>query len=285
MLVLTRRVGETVVVGGAVHVMVVTVKGEEVRLGISAPASVRVDRGEVHQRRRASGSGSPAPAIPLAVPAPGGATCPDPGVSSPVVDPSGCSTGEARREGGRGPAMATIADVRAAYDAATGQWTGCNWPTRYGRLGLELGNFSSRRAKQSAGRWRAIAAGRVDHDNVTAGEEASLVDAAMHLRLRGAVACPGEDQGVRPEVSGRRARRFCAATLAREWEFAAEWLEEAESDARWAEAEAEEAVRAAEDEDWGQAVNHARRACSIETGYGAPRWWGGLKRVIEGAAR
>jgi hypothetical protein len=150
---------------------------------------------------------------------------------------------------------------------------------------LELGNLSSRRARHSAGRWRTIAAGRVDYDDVTAGEEASLVDAALHLRLRWSVACLGADQGGRPEVSGRRARRFCAATLAREWEFAAEWLEEAESDARWAEAAAEEAVRAAEDEDWRQAVSHARQACSIESGYGVPRRWGGLKRVIEGAAR
>ena len=263
MLVLTRHVGETIVIGGAVHVTVAAVKGEGVRLGITAPDSVRVDRWEVHERRQASG----------------------PGVTSPAGHPTGCPTGNREGAGGRSPAPASLADVRAEYEGATGQWTGCDWPKRYGRLGLELDHVSSRRARRTAERWRAVAAGWVASDDVTAGEEAFLVDAALHLRLRGAVACLGEDQGGRPEVSGSRARRVCAAALARQWEFATEWLEETESDARWAEAEAEEAVRAAERQDWGQAVNHARQACLIESGYGTPRRWGGLKRAIEGAAR
>jgi carbon storage regulator len=51
MLVLTRRVGEKVVIDGDIQLVVVAVQGEKVRLGISAPLSVRVDRQEVHQRR------------------------------------------------------------------------------------------------------------------------------------------------------------------------------------------------------------------------------------------
>ena len=51
MLVLTRRVGEEIVINGNIHVMVVAVKGDKVRLGISAPPSVTVDRKEVHDRR------------------------------------------------------------------------------------------------------------------------------------------------------------------------------------------------------------------------------------------
>ena len=51
MLVLTRRVGEEIVIDGNIRVTVVAVKGDKVRLGIIAPPSVAVDRKEVHERR------------------------------------------------------------------------------------------------------------------------------------------------------------------------------------------------------------------------------------------
>ena len=51
MLVLTRRVGEEIVIDGNIRVVVVAVKGEKVRLGISAPPSIAVDRKEVHEKR------------------------------------------------------------------------------------------------------------------------------------------------------------------------------------------------------------------------------------------
>lgn len=52
MLVLTRRVGESIVVDNHIVVQVIGIKGDKVRLGIQAPANVTVDREEVHQRRR-----------------------------------------------------------------------------------------------------------------------------------------------------------------------------------------------------------------------------------------
>lgn len=51
MLVLTRRVGEEIVIGGNVRVKIASVKGEKVRLAIAAPESIRVDRQEIHDRR------------------------------------------------------------------------------------------------------------------------------------------------------------------------------------------------------------------------------------------
>lgn len=51
MLVLTRRLGEEIVIADNVRVKVVAVQGDRVRLGIAAPKSVAVDRLEVHQRR------------------------------------------------------------------------------------------------------------------------------------------------------------------------------------------------------------------------------------------
>jgi carbon storage regulator len=51
MLVLTRRLGEEIVIGGNIRVTVVGVKGDKVRIGVAAPPSVVVDRDEVHLRR------------------------------------------------------------------------------------------------------------------------------------------------------------------------------------------------------------------------------------------
>ena len=51
MLVLTRRIGEEIVIDGNIRVIVTAIKGDKVRLGITAPPSVPVDRKEVHERR------------------------------------------------------------------------------------------------------------------------------------------------------------------------------------------------------------------------------------------
>ena len=51
MLILTRRVGETVMIGGQeVTVTVLGVKGNQIRLGINAPKSVAVHREEIFER-------------------------------------------------------------------------------------------------------------------------------------------------------------------------------------------------------------------------------------------
>jgi len=50
MLILTRRVGETVVIGNDVTVTVLGVKGNQVRLGVNAPREVTVHREEIFER-------------------------------------------------------------------------------------------------------------------------------------------------------------------------------------------------------------------------------------------
>jgi carbon storage regulator len=50
MLILTRRVGETVMIGDDVTVTVLGVKGNQVRMGINAPRTVAVHREEIFER-------------------------------------------------------------------------------------------------------------------------------------------------------------------------------------------------------------------------------------------
>ena len=50
MLVLTRKLGESIVIGNNVRVTILEMQGKQIRLGIDAPAEVPVHRGEVYER-------------------------------------------------------------------------------------------------------------------------------------------------------------------------------------------------------------------------------------------
>ena len=50
MLVLTRKLGESIVIGSNVRVTILEMQGKQIRLGIEAPSEVPVHRGEVYER-------------------------------------------------------------------------------------------------------------------------------------------------------------------------------------------------------------------------------------------
>ena len=56
MLILTRRVGETLMIGDEVTVTVLGVKGNQVRIGVNAPKDVAVHREEIYDRIRKEGN-------------------------------------------------------------------------------------------------------------------------------------------------------------------------------------------------------------------------------------
>ena len=53
MLILTRKAGETIVINDNIRVTVLSVKGNQIRLGVEAPEDVPVHRQEIHERIKA----------------------------------------------------------------------------------------------------------------------------------------------------------------------------------------------------------------------------------------
>jgi carbon storage regulator len=87
MLVLSRRAGESVVVGDDVVVTVLDVRGDVVRIGITAPRAIQVHREEVYRELQQANREAALPGH-LADAALGALLSPDPGRSGPAARPA-----------------------------------------------------------------------------------------------------------------------------------------------------------------------------------------------------
>lgn len=60
MLILTRRIGESLIIGDNINVTVLGIRGNQVRIGVNAPKDVAVHREEIYEKIRNEQGGSPA---------------------------------------------------------------------------------------------------------------------------------------------------------------------------------------------------------------------------------
>ncbi len=60
MLILTRKVGETIVIGDDIRVSILSVQGNQVRVGVAAPRDVVVHREEIYDRIQGENKNKPA---------------------------------------------------------------------------------------------------------------------------------------------------------------------------------------------------------------------------------
>jgi carbon storage regulator len=52
MLVLSRRAGDEIIIDGRIRITITAVKGDRVKIGVTAPPEVLVDRAEIHEQRQ-----------------------------------------------------------------------------------------------------------------------------------------------------------------------------------------------------------------------------------------
>ena len=62
MLILTRRVGESLMIGDEINVTVLGIRGNQVRIGVNAPKEVAVHREEIYDRIKQEKTGAAPPA-------------------------------------------------------------------------------------------------------------------------------------------------------------------------------------------------------------------------------
>ncbi len=119
-------------------------------------------------------------------------------------------------------------EIRPLFLKTIGKWTGCDWPTRFGKSALNLEGLKPPQAILMA--------------KATAGVEAA------------------------------------------DWKAAAAWLVKVERDAREAEDEAGRALDLATLGQWSESLEHARKACAIESRYHSDLIWQPLCDALEKAS-
>ena len=71
--------------------------------------------------------------------------------------------------------MANLYEIWAAYAEGEGRWEGCNWPTQFGYLGLDLNGTVSEQARATSAHWLDVAADEATEDVLATGRESALL--------------------------------------------------------------------------------------------------------------
>lgn len=68
MLVLSRKLNESIVIGDNTEIMVIEIKGDQVKLGIKAPKNISIHRGEIYQEIKAQNIAAADSSLPSDLP-------------------------------------------------------------------------------------------------------------------------------------------------------------------------------------------------------------------------
>lgn len=145
----------------------------------------------------------------------------------------------------------TLQQIEDAYQASVGQWTGCDWPTKFGKACLNLKGISSAKAKERSDRWGELLLWLLQYPSIPADFTKTKATLKLDFSL--------------PKREKVEAARSVFEKVAGSWERSVIYLAFCERKARFAEEKAGEAVNAVKEGQLMEAFRLIGQAYAAET--------------------